>query len=140
MNNNPFVGSWTVSFSPLRERGRSIGHPFGRTGVLRIQPREGDDHGLTCELDQDLSGQDFTFDATWQAGPEGAPPSMWASLETGNRMYHLFAYLRQNLARKRLVGHVELAPRGDRVRRDGVLADSDGDGSWIAADDSPERP
>jgi hypothetical protein len=136
MASNPFVGSWMVSFAPLRECGKSIGHPFGRTGRLDIQPREGADNGLTCFLDQDRSGQDFTFHATWQAGVEGGPASMSADIDNGNRTYRIFAYLRMAEGGPKVLGHLERVPRPPR----GPQADSEAMGSWIGIDHNPPDP
>jgi len=132
---NPFVYDWRVSFAPLREGGVSIGHPFGRTGVLHITAGKGNE--LNCLLDPDLSGQDFVFPATWEPGTGGGPASMTADVETGGRVYRFFAYLRpapDTLAKGCLLGHLERLPRVSRAG-DGTMDESDADGSWAGGDD-----
>jgi hypothetical protein len=130
---NPFVGTWTVSFAPLREEGESIGHPFGRTGRLEITALQNNEVSLCW--DQDRSGQDFQFSGTWEGGLENATPSISASIEVGNRTYSWFGYLRQETRRRYILGHLK------RLRSSGgPTDDSDADGSWIGGDDTPDVP
>jgi hypothetical protein len=135
-DDNPFLHAWRVSLAPLRISGQteSIGHPFGRTGLLTITANQ--DGTLHCVLDPDVSGQDYEFTAQWWDGESGAPASMTGDVETGGRTYRFFAYLRPDPSTENkgvLLGQLVRLPRAERSGKD--MEDPDADGSWIGGDD-----